>query len=576
MTTWGTAIGTLIAVGLVAAFPITLAKLPEDPDLQVQVPGSRPFVVREDAKRSLPALKILPVATPDGLSSSDSATGSGLGQRTWQVTYSHRWEREVTMPILTGPFVHEGEEVCGLSASLGAGLFDTSGAGAGFSSMLKEELSAAFPRTEKHERYPITIQFPGVADATVRFHLGNGGVGVFADIHLLDGTRFVIFFPVAVVSRDGTPALVLKGERLSAHWSGPTYDELLLKARALGVDYYGHPDAKTYCPLDLFDWFCPSVSEREQMAAGEAETTGQQMVHDQIAERITAAFDKVNLGFASLRGPHHPIAGNATASVSLRLSASPVVSSKGITLRLCAAVQIGKKLDPSISGSVRTGASPLAATPSPTGDSSIELSADGETLNHLLYFMWQSAALRELGTSRSVVQAALDGTRDADGSESALQKLAFEFKGFDPGLPPTIGAHAKTPGSIGFTLGDVKIGDWDERRVVAHASGALALDSSGDRVTLTAVLNKLTANCTAPSGKGIALSPCVSDLLPAVRDALVGKNVQVSVPGGDVLAKLPAMFGGGQMQLTKLQATTSASPIRVSLKVQARITGAAP
>ncbi len=574
MTTWATGLGTALATLLLATFPVTMAVLPDTPDLRVTATSSDPFVVRESAVASIPATLIEPEPPPAGLGVADTSLGPGLDLRTWEVTYSHRWDRAVTLPILTGPFVHEGEEVCGLSVAIGAGLFDTAGGGKGFSSMLKQQLSAAFPREEHDKSYPITIRFPGVSDALVSFRLGNGGVGVFADVRLLDGTRFVIFVPVSVVARDGAPALVLKSDRLFTRWSGPTYDDLLRQARALGAAYYGHPTAAALCPLDIFDWFCPSESEREQIAADEAETKGQQMAHDQIADRITSAFDGLNLGFARIRGPHHPFLGNPAASVSLRLNGAPTVSAKGIALRLCASGQIAKKITSAVPGSARVGASVPVTPALPSGDSSIEVTADGDALNQLLYLLWQSGGLRALGTSQGLVQAALDRTRDPDGSESALQKLAFEFKGFDPGLPPTLTAGSGD--SIGLAVGDVRIGDWDGRRVVAHATGTLALDTSGEKIAMTTTISQLTANCTAASGRA-TLTPCVSDLMPTVRDSLVGRQVHADIPGGDLLAKLPSMsFGGARLQLRGLRAATSGSPVRVSLKVAAAIVGDAP
>jgi hypothetical protein len=96
---------------------------------------------------------------------------------------------------------------------------------------------------------------------------------------------------------------------------------------------------------------------------------------------------------------------------------------------------------------------------------------------------------------------------------------------------------------------------------------------SGANIRMTATLGQLAANCTASSGRA-TLSPCVSDLMPTVRESLVGRPVQAEIPGGDLLAKLPSMsFGGARLQLTDLRATTNGSPVRLSLKVRAAIVG---
>ena len=129
---------------------------------------------------------------------------------------------------------------------------------------------------------------------------------------------------------------------------------------------------------------------------------------------------------------------------------------------------------------------------------------------------------------------------------------------------------------FGLAVGDVRIGDWDGRRVVAHARGTIALDPSGERIQVTTTLSQLTANCTSPMG-GATLTPCLSDLMPTVREALLGRQVRADIPGGDLLSKLPSMsFGGARLQLTGLRATTNGSPVRLSLKVRAAVVGEVP
>jgi flagellar motor protein MotB len=70
--------------------------------------------------------------------------------------------------------------------------------------------------------------------------------------------------------------------------------------------------------------------------------------------------------------------------------------------------------------------SPVHAAP-PSGDATVTLSADGDTMNHVLYFLWQSGALREAGTSTSLVRAALEDATEPGEKESILSKLAFDF-----------------------------------------------------------------------------------------------------------------------------------------------------
>jgi hypothetical protein len=360
-------------------------------------------------------------------------------------------------------------------------------------------------------------------------------------------------------------------------WSGPTYDDLLRQARVLGDQYYGPYQA--LCSKPLIDVLCDlyeSRPDREREAQGKAETLGQKKARERIASVIESAFADVNLGFSHLRGPHHPIAENPGAAVRLRLAGPPTTSSGGVSLRVCASTQIANGVDPDVIGSVGAGASP-PVSPMPSGDSNIELDVNGNTLNHVLYFLWQSGALRDIGTSKNFVQAMFDRTREPDGSQSALQKLAFEFKGLDPGLPPTIMPGTSGSDGLKIALGDVRIGNWDTRRVVAHALGALAIEPTGGDLKLKGSVTEIAANCTGTGSNGSVLSPCMSDLMPAIRPLLVNKPLSVAVHGGDVLARLPTMsFGGGQVQLSDLEATTSANPVRLTLQVSAQVLGDAP
>jgi hypothetical protein len=569
MTAWAMGLGASVAAVLVASFPIAMAVLPDTPDLRVTTDSSGPYVIRQSAAASTPVLRVEPSPSPGGVAVADTSVGPGLDLRTWDVTYSHRWDRAVTLPILTGPFVREGEEVCGLSVAIGAGLFDTSAGGAGFQQILQTKLSELLPYTYTHPQYQqVSVTFPRPRQTTMKIGLVPGRIAFLVHLVLEDDTLLDVYFVAGFAAVDGAPALVRQGQ-VWHNWRGPTLDRLLQEAAAVGASVA----AEEHPVLDFF--FEDAVrSEGARIGRVTAEQEGNAQADRKLTEFVDSALRGMSAGFANLRGPHHPLPGNPTASVFLRLNGAPIVSTKGIALRLCLSGQIGAKVASAVPGSVRVGDAGPAASAIPSGDSSIEVSADGETLRQLLYLLWQSGGLRDLGTSKSLVQAALDGTRDADGSESALQKLAFEFRGFDPGLPPTIVAGSGS--SIGLAVGDVRIGDWDGRRVVTHAMGTLALDTSGEKIVMTTTLSQLTANCTSSIG-GATLTPCVSDLMPSVREALLGRQVRADIPGGDLLAKLPSMsFGGARLQLAGLRATTNGSPVRLSLKVGAAIVGEAP
>lgn len=64
--------------------------------------------------------------------------------------------------------------------------------------------------------------------------------------------------------------------------------------------------------------------------------------------------------------------------------------------------------------------------------------------------------------------------------------------------------------------------------------------------------------------------------MPAVRDAIVDRPLAYRLSGGALLTKLPSNFGKSQITLSKLEVIAEAEPTMLTIKVHARITGAAP
>lgn len=560
MSAWRTVVGAVFALLLLAAFPLTLATLPRQPDLQVSFSGTRPFLVEDGAK--LPRLAILPTPSPDGLSLSDSTDGGGLDLREWRVTYAHRWERDITLPILRGPFVREGDEVCGIEVAIGAGLFDTAGAGAGLQEILKTKIGEKLPFTYTRPEYDqIHIIFPKPSVAKLTVRMVPGHLVVMVNLVLDDGTLLDTFFSARLVNDDGALALKQEEGQLRYSWAGPTYETLLKQAGNQAVEE--HPLIAL-----LFEDFVRSggVQKAKAEAGTEAGKKLTSMVDD--------ALQEVNLGLAHLRGPHHPIATSPSTTVSLRLAGEPTVTPKGIELRVCGRVHVEDKLDALVPGSAMLAESTATNPKGPDGDSAVTVSIDGDALNHALYFAWQAGLMRELGTSKRVISAALEQSQGAKGEENMLSKLAFDFVGFDPGLPPLI-SPSVLPDSVGFTLADLKVGQWGERRVVTHAVGDLHVLAQDDAVSLSASLRSLSANCTQNVRGQVDLSPCVSDIIPTVREHLVDHPVSTSINGGELLSKLPSMaIGGGSIKLSDLQVGLEGGHARLNLRVGARIVGA--
>ncbi len=204
--------------------------------------------------------------------------------------------------------------------------------------------------------------------------------------------------------------------------------------------------------------------------------------------------------------------------------------------------------------------SPLERSRSNVPGAFIELTADVNAINQAMYFLWQSGTLRELGHGSAMLDALPEG----------LRNLAFDVKGFDPALPPTVEAQAHQYG-IPVVLGDVALGAWENRQVVGHAIASIGVEPSGDAVELRARFEQVSVNCVESSTR-TRLTPCLSDLLPAVRDMLAERPFTHHFSGADVLGRLPALtFQGLRLELSNLGARTPPGPSSLRVKVDARI-----
>ena len=242
MTAWSTGLGITFGLGLLASFPLALATLPDEPDLRVTVPSAQPYLIRDTPASLMPPLEVEPAPPPLGLQAPETSSGTGLDLLTWHVNYSHRWEREVTLPVLTGPFVREGEEVCGYSVRLGAGLFDTRGAGAGLVALVRNRFAGIFPRQVIDPDTGISIYFAGLRDLDTRITLQRGRVGISLTLHLADetspgagnATRFEIAFTVRIRAGDGRPVIERDGA-VAPRWTGHTLEEAKRTGANLGA-----------------------------------------------------------------------------------------------------------------------------------------------------------------------------------------------------------------------------------------------------------------------------------------------------------------------------------------------------
>jgi hypothetical protein len=553
---------------------LILGLLPPPDDLTVDLSSNQSFQVLERPGIPIPQA---PAVKPDSLLARvevhdlPAVQGPGLNLRTWRVEYGHRWEREVTLPILAGPFDQEGADVCGFAVWLGAGLFDTSSAGAGLKDAVHRRLAEMFPRTV--EGGGIEIAFPAVERTIFRIELDQGRAHITAAITLLDGTYLSARFDVRLASRGGSPVVERIG-RVTPEWTGPTREQAQQagadKGAAFGTGLGALAGFILGGPLGALLGGGLGAAVGSEYGEEEANALAEEKAQEEIAGKIDAALAQLSFGLESLRKPLSLLPGRPSDQVFLKLAANPSLSSRGISLPLCASVRVaGPKVDKSIPGSAHVAANAASVVEASVrgSDAMIELTIDANGINQALYFLWQSGLLRELGRSSAVL----------DALPESLRSLAFDVTGFDPALPPTTMAGRLSSRERGMPLlfGDISIGSWGNRRVTGHAAMLVDINPVGDDLELSGVLHHMTVNCVEAEPDGHArLTPCLSDLLPAARETLHETPLRRRFPGGEILGRLPRdPFQSLHVAWSNLKASVHADPPRLSVRVNASLTG---
>ena len=565
-----TAAGVVGAIGLAAALPIALEALPRPIDLEMNLLSPGPHQILESTSAPEAPAKVSPRRLAHKIKARDfpSERAVGLNLHTHRIAYGRRWEREVTLPSLIGPFIREESYSCGLAVRLNAGLFDTSAAGAGLKAALHRKLSEAFPRTIQAEG--IAILFPKLRETELELKLGQGGIDIAISISLVDGTFLTARFPSRLVSRDGSPAVERVGA-VNPGWTGPTRAQAVRAGARRGAEYGGGLGALAGFvlggPVGLSLGTSIGADIGSQIGAAEANSLAEQKAKIEITAQVDAALADLTLGLGALREPLSPDPRRPRDSIRLKLEGNPSVSPAGVALPLCAAVTIAEpKINAAVPGPARVlPQAPLALeAPADGTGASVELIADANGINQALYFAWQSGILRELGRSSLVLDALPESVRG----------LAFNVTGFDPGLPPTAMAGALSPSDSGLPIvfGDVGLGVWGHRRVAGHGAAFLELHQNGDTLDFLATLRHVTVSCSEPRPGGIMrLTPCLSDLLPMAREVIEAAPLQRRIPGGALLAMLPRdPFKGLGVEWSDLHASLRDGPPRLHIQVNAR------
>jgi len=563
--------GALLGLGIVVSPALLLAILPQSETLSVRLPSQRRYIVQQSASPGRGAAikpRVLPDALLPRISTNAVVAGRGPGIQlhSYSVEYGHRWLEEVTVPTIVGPFLSAQADVCGLSVRLGARMFDTSANAGGIKSAVLREL-------RKHEPFKVErrtplgdfkFSFPLVREFDLSFRLGRASMNLEVRLTLQDGTFVSTKTPLTLEAVSGAPSLRRAGPS-KIDSGGASFARLRREAEAFASNLGGDSDsAAALCGLTL-GLSCAVGAVVADYVGEKVEDETPRVLNQVVTRTIDDAIVRVNDKLSGLRKPFYPRSGQAGDGLRLKLSADPMVTPDDIEFSLCMSVALGSRpLDPAIPGPPGLGDAPAArpAADRP-GTHDIELSANRAVLNQLLYYLWQSRSLREIGSSEALLSALPDEVRD----------LAFDVRGFDPGLPPFIGEPAAAGQALPIVLADVALGVWDQRTVVGNALAEAEIVPDKERISVRARLRHVSVSCAERSSGGVqTLTPCLSDLLPPLRESLGTGSFSREIHGADLLARIPPLaYGGLRLDFSKLAVATNGSTPGVEIRANARI-----
>ncbi|MCC6646099.1 MAG: hypothetical protein IT374_11075 [Polyangiaceae bacterium] len=495
------AAGLALAMGGVALAPaVDRAVLGED--LRVMVRSPTPYL-RQSVGHASPAPLLLPGELRWRVEETRDVE-AGVELLGWRASYAHRWEREVWLPAL-GPLEPAGDSNCGYTLSFRPEVLDTSS-----SPWLERELTrrgqrgidAANQKLARMQRENFvewtSFRFPKVASATLRTKASPGRLDTHVELGF--GRGWTLSFDAALsLDADGGRLRVRSLTAPSVRASPGLEAAIVERVHAdhgplclLGrlPSLLGRPDA------------CASIVGSTLQSEGERAILG-------ALEALDAALSVTD--FAS------PVPGRRDR-FAVRVPSAPTVDAGGVTLPFCLAAHLAPPLrDPVVEGYpvVASVASPAPATRAPGGSGPrITVSLTPAAVNQLLYVAWQSGALGALGRSSVVLDALPREARD----------LAFTVTGLDPRLAPYLSSFTRDGATVSAL--SVKLGDWGAREVVGHARLALELGASGPaRAKATLTPRLIGVDCEARRGSDWELTPCLSDLLPAVRQRVIGRRM---------------------------------------------------
>ena len=231
-----TAFGALFLGALAAALPVGMRLARGGRELGVTLRTQAPHEIAPRPRSPLAPVTVGPPSLIPRLERSGEPDDAepGLSFRTWQVTYGRRWERQVTVPVLTGAFDPEGRPwPCAVALRFSPRFFDDGERGGeDVASVIDRVVRAQFPFDV------LGLRFAPVASTSLHVRPTAGGIEVRGGIALADGprdpTQFTLDAKIALGERDGD--LSARIDRLSIGWTGRTRNDPLVALASMFVD----------------------------------------------------------------------------------------------------------------------------------------------------------------------------------------------------------------------------------------------------------------------------------------------------------------------------------------------------
>lgn len=517
--------GALALAILAAVLPLGLRISNDTAELSVNLHSTSPS---EIIPRGGAPLATALVGPPELLPRLDSAGDldrwePGLAFRTWRLVYGRRWEREVTTPVLTGPFDAEGSPwPCALAVRLGPRFFDDGKPGG-------DDVEAVVDRVVRAQ-FPIDaygLHFAEVAGTNLRVRPTLGAIEVEGSITLADGgrrrdpTRFQLRAKIALAEKNG---------------------DLDAKLRDVHVTWTGHTRSDPL--VQLADLFMDVDAQARSM----------------VAARLGGA-----LAILKLPKDAFPIFDDRPGDrLTLRLCGAPRSRPDGLTVSLRVIANLAEpRLDPRVPGPTHLEAPPDPAAVAWGSDepAPIEAIATSAAAHQALYLMWQSGELARWGRRREVVGAM---------QRKLEERVTLDVTAIDPRLPPVVDRVEQ--GAFRVRFGDLELGRLDDgRRVVGNGDLLVTARADAGRLDASAALGDLHVTCIEGAPGSFRLRPCLSDVVPVLREGgISSEGVPLDLALPDRLLRMNLVLGT-ELALDDLEAETRGSPPVLHVRAGARL-----